>query len=159
MGKKIVLDALGREMVVEENEELRPEPERDNRWLKIYIYEEDNGNKKYYIDIFAAVELGLYDYQEACQEYRRGGIYYYLTPALLKHLQEKFAGRIRYIYLANEKDKKEEKNEKDYYGYYPYQDYREFFDKVDNFKPEEPMLDETNNIDEFKGEFDNKIRR
>ena len=50
MGKKIVLDALGREMVVEENEELRPEPERDNRWLKIYIYEEDNGNKKYYIE-------------------------------------------------------------------------------------------------------------
>ena len=50
MGKKIVLDALGREMVVEEKE-TRPEPERDNRLLKIYIYEEDNGNKKYYIDI------------------------------------------------------------------------------------------------------------
>ena len=157
MGKKIVLDALGREMVVEEKE-TRPEPERDNRLLKIYIYEEDNGNKKYYIDIFAAVELGLYDYKEACEEYNRGGRYYYVTPTLLSYLQERFAGRIRYIYLAKEETKEEYRNQKDFYGFYPYQDYREFFDKVDNFKDENPILDETNNIDEFKGEFNN-IRR
>ena len=157
MGKKIVLDALGREMVVEEKE-TRPEPERDNRLLKIYIYEEDNGNKKYYIDIFAAVELVLYDYKEACEEYNRCGRYYYVTPTLLSYLQERFAGRIRYIYLAKEETKEEYRNQKDFYGFYPYQDYREFFDKVDNFKDKNPILDETNNIDEFKGEFNN-IRR
>lgn len=158
MGKRVVLDALGREMVLED-EERKPEPVKDDRWLKIYIYEEDNGNKKYYIDIFAAVELGYYDYKEACQEYNRGGRYYYLTPTLLKHLQEKFAGRIRYIYLAKEKTEKKEDNEKDFYGYSPYQDYREFFDKVDNNKDSLPKVEDINSIDEFEGEFDNNIRR
>ncbi len=157
MDKKVVLDALGREMVVEDKD-TRPEPEKDNRLLRVYIYEEDNGNKKYYIDIFAAVELGFYDYKEACKEYNRGGRYYLITPVILSELQNRFSGRIRYIYLAKEEVKEEDKNKKDFYGYYAYQDYREFFDKVDNFKDGNLIIDEPNNIDEYKGEVNN-IRR
>ena len=37
MDKKVVLDALGREMVVEENVP-RPEPEKDNRLLRENLY-------------------------------------------------------------------------------------------------------------------------
>ena len=154
MGKRVVLDALGREMVIEE-EERRPEPEMNDKWLKIYVDEEKN---KYYIDIFAAVELHLISYVEACEEYDHGGRYYLLTPTLLEHLKEQFKGRIKYYYFAKENEEKKDDNKDDYYGYETYQDYREKFGNVNN-KADMPKYAEDNNINNLTEEFDNKVRR
>ena len=72
----------------------------EQKWLKVYVDQEKN---QYYIDIFAASELGLCSYQEASLEYDRGGRFFLLTPEQLQMLRDRFQDRIVYLYFANGK--------------------------------------------------------
>ena len=126
---------LEKEVVKEK--EVKPNYSIDNRWLKIFVNQEE---QKYYIDVFAASELHLYSYEEACRDYARGNNLFLLTEKQLHLLQERFKNRIQYSYF-NKEDIQELSNivYSNYYDYLGYNDYRNYINnpnEIDSFDDE-----------------------
>lgn len=89
-------------VVSEEHMQYLRENFKDNgKILKIY---HDEVHDRYYIDVFAAFELGFISYLDASKMFDRGSIYYEISKATFERLKEIFPGRIIIQVLAVEND-------------------------------------------------------
>lgn len=57
----------------------------NEKQLRVYV---DEGTSTYYIDVFAAFELGLIDYKTACNYYNTGRKYFKIDKYLLGKLSK-----------------------------------------------------------------------
>lgn len=101
-GKRVVVEPDGT-VTVEEDipyEYRYLEKYRDNdRRLRVFV---DKEKDRYYLDMFAAFELGFISYEYACLCYSEGQKYFEITKEQLRIIQSIFGDRIDYIpFLAH----------------------------------------------------------
>lgn len=72
-----------------------------NLKLRVYI---DRENEKYYIDTFAAYSLGLISHSIASNAVDAGRGLYEISSEMLSMLEDVFEGKIKYVYLKNNKN-------------------------------------------------------